>query len=167
MKQILSQLDKLIGIDNRDGELFLRKTKPHHIELFSNVLHTTKDFAPKELKPHLRRVLNATSARMAKGRMLKAHKETGGAFFDFLKKGASAVSNVAKTIGSTALEAAKNVYDKAVPLAQKGFEAAKPLIKEHGPTLLGTAASMIPIVGPVAGPVVKEGTKYLFGKLFG
>ena len=167
LRSNLLRLEKLKRTEPQEAEEFLKKSKPHHIEFFQNTLHTFKEHAPKDIKPHLRRVLNSTSARMAKSRMLKAHKDTEGGFFDFLKKAGTAISNVAKQAGNTIVQTSKNVFDKAVPLAQKGFEAAKPLIKEHGPTLLGKAAEMIPIAGPIAGPIVKKGSQMLFNKLFG
>jgi hypothetical protein len=74
---------------------------------------------------------------------------------------------MAKSAGSQIVSTAHNFYDKAKPLAEKGFQMAKPYVKEYAPTLLGKAAEMIPIVGPIAGPIVKKGAEYGIKKLFG
>ena len=161
MESFLSKL-----IKSTDGEKCIRSFKPDQTDYMAHVLHSVKKYTPPELKPHVSRILRSATPRIAKSRMLQAHSETGGSFFDFLKKAGSAVSNIAQKAGNQAIAVSNKFFDKAVPLAQKGLTLAKPYIKEHGPSLLGKAAEMIPVVGPVAGPVVKKGAEMLFNKFF-
>jgi hypothetical protein len=137
-KSLISKLKKLEKTPTVEGEEFLRKCKPEHIEFLAHLLHTFKEYTPAELKRHVRRVLSSTSCRMGKSRMIKAHQETGGAFFDWLKNGAADVSNLVKDKGTSIMSTAKGVFDKAVPYFSKGLENVK--------LLLGKAASKIPVV---------------------
>lgn len=163
----LKKLQKLTQTPTELGEDFIRKLKAEDIDFLAHLLHTFKKYTPTELKKHVSSVLRSKTPRIAKSRMIEAHIETGGAFFDHLKNAGNAVVDMAKRAGTAVANTASNFYDKAVPLVQKGLDAAKPYVKEYGPNLLGTAASFTPVVGPLLGPVVKKGAEWGFKKLFG
>ena len=162
----LKRIRKMINTPTEHGDVFIKNSKPHHIDFIGHMLHTFKEHTPHELKPFVSHILRSKTPRIAKSRMIKAHHETGGGFFDFLKGAGSTISNIAKKVGSSVASTASNVYDKAVPLAKKGLEFAKPYIKEYAPEAVGFGVSHIPLVGPSIAPVAKMGTKWLLGKLF-
>jgi hypothetical protein len=154
-KSNLSRVKKLLKSSHQEGETFLKNSKPHHIEFFQNVLHTFHPAVPEHLKGHVRKVLASTSARMAKSRMISAHKATGGAFLDYLKSGASAVANLAKKAGNAVMDVGHNVFDKAKTFAQKGFDMIKPLVEQY----------VVPAVKQYAPDLAKKGAQMLVDKL--
>lgn len=162
----IKRLQKLVQCDTENGDGFLKNSKPEFIDFLCHMIHTFKKYHPQELKAHFRKILSSKTARQAKSRMRKAHEETGGGWFDTMKSYGSSALNMAKDLGSSALSTAGSWFDKGKDLASQGFNMAKPYIKEYGPTLLGKAGEMIPIVGPIAGPVIKKGSEWAFGKLF-
>jgi hypothetical protein len=162
----LKYLRSLSKIKIEDAIKFLGKSKPENIDFLCHVIKTFKHHSPPEIKRHLTKILRSKTARIAKKRMIAAHNETGGAFSDWLKKAGNSVTDMAKRAGSSITSTASSFFDKALPMAQKGLEFAKPYIKEYGPTLAGKAAAMIPVIGPIAEPIAKKGAEWLLGKLF-
>lgn len=160
----LKKVVKLIQTPIEHSEKFLKGLKPHHTDFFGHMLHTFKKHTPAELKPHVAHVLRSKTPRIAKGRMIKANRETGGGMFDWLKKTGSSVAHMASNLGSQVVQTAHNFYDKAKPLAEKGFQMAKPYIKQYGPDAVGMATGYIPAVGPVLAPIAKKGAQMLFNK---
>ena len=103
-----SFLSKLIN--SEDGDKCIRSFKPDQTDYLAHVLHTFKKHTPADLKPHVSRILRSATPRIAKARMLKAHSETGGAFFDFLKKAGSAVKNIAQKVGDSAINVSNKFF---------------------------------------------------------
>lgn len=164
--EIHTKLKKLINTHTEQGEKFLKNCKTNHIEFFGHMMHTFKKHTPPELKSHISHILKSKTPRIAKARMIKAHLDTQGGFFDFFKRAGNSISDIAKKTGNSIYTTATNFYDKAVPIAQKGLEYAKPYVKEYGPYVAGKAAAMIPVIGPIAEPIAKKGTEWLLNKFF-
>ena len=163
-KSNLKILKKIIATPSVDMLKLYTGMKAPTTHFLGHLVHSLKKYTPPELKDHVKNILRCPDPKSAGLAFQKAHIETGGSFSDWLKKGANAVSNGVKAIGSKAVELKNTFFDKAVPLAEKGLAYAKPYIKEHAPTLLGKAAEMIPVVGPIAGPIVRKGTEWLLIK---
>ncbi|NCZ53749.1 MAG: hypothetical protein EBY81_07630 [Verrucomicrobia bacterium] len=162
----LKKLVKLVNTPTEEGGAFLKTAKPEHIDFLCHMLKSYKQHAPDEIKNHVAYILKSKTARIAKMRMLKAHNETGGGFFDFLKSTGSSVLNGAKAIGSSIASTVGSFYDKAVPYAQKGLEMAKPYVKKYAPEAVAYGVSHIPIVGPSIAPLAKMGTNWFVNKFF-
>lgn len=113
---------------------------------------------------HIKDILQSKDAKEAKRMFIKAHTESGGNFMDWVKKGASAVAQGVKSIGDKALGVTGSFFNKAVPLANKGMELAKPYIKEYLPNLVEKGANMIPVIGPAVAPIAKKGADWLLSK---
>lgn len=162
----LRRLKKMTQTHPEHADQFLKGCKAGFIDFLSHSLHTFKKHVPEEYKKHVSHILRAKTARIAKARMLEAHHVTGGGIFDFFKRVGSSVLDMTKRAGSSVASTASSFYDKAVPMAQKGLDLAKPYIKEYGPYIAGKAAEMIPVIGPVAGPIVKKGAAWALDKLW-
>jgi hypothetical protein len=160
----LKILKRIIKTPSEDMLKFYTDMGAPTTHFLGHLVHSLKKYTPPELKDHVKSILRCPDPKSAGLAFQKAHIETGAGFSDWLKKGANAVSNGVKAIGAKAVEAKNAFFDKAVPLAEKGLAYAKPFIKEQGPTLLGKAAEMIPVVGPIAGPIVKKGAEWLLNK---
>ena len=155
---ILKRIIKTPGIDMLKLYSGMR---PKTTDFLLHLTHSLKKYTPPEHVQHIKDILKSKDIPEAKEMFKKAHIESGGGFSDWLKKGASAVSNGVKALGSKVVETKNAFMDKAIPLAQKGFALAKPYIKEHLPTLLGKAASLLPVVGSIAEPLVRKGAEFL------
>ena len=166
MEANIRRLAKLVQTDTSEGDKFLKNSKGEFIDFMCHMIHTFKKYHPQELKAHFRKILASKTARQAKGRMRKAHEETGGGFFDSVKSFGNSALNMAKDYGSQALQTAGSWFDKGKDLASKGFDLAKPYIKEYAPQAVQMGASYIPVVGPIVAPFAKKGAEWALGKLF-
>ena len=160
----LKKLEKLCRTDIEAGHQFLTDAKPEFIDFLCHFLHSHKKYAGDDIKKHIKKILKSDTVSNAKKQMLKSNLETGGSFFSFVKNAGTSLVNTAKNVGSQIADTTGSWFDKTKELASKGLNIAKPYIKEYGPELLGKAAEMIPIVGPVAGPIVKKGSSWLLNK---
>lgn len=160
----LRKLSKLLKTSTTDSDKFLKGCNSEFVDFLCHLIHTFKKYAHPEMKKHITKVLKSKTARIAKSKMRESNNETGGGFFDFVKNAGSKISNIASNIGSHVVSTASSWFDKGTDMAKKGFQLAKPYIKEYGPTVLGKVASMTPMFGNIAEPIVKEGAKHLFNK---
>ena len=154
-KSNLSRVKKLSKTPHSEGEAFLKNSKPHHIEFFQNAIHTFHPLANEVVRPHLRKILSSTSPRMAKSRMIDAHKVTGGAFFDYLKNAGTTVYNLAKKAGNAVMDTAHSAWDKSKSYLDKGFSLIKPLVQEY----------VLPKIKEYAPDLAKKGAQFLVDKL--
>jgi len=166
MDSYIRKLKKLVKTDNSEGSSFLKGTKPEHIDYLLHNIKTFKKYTPDELKPHINKILKSKTARIAKKRLIESNDITGGGIFDFVKKIGSSTVNMAKDLGNNIVNKTSSFFDKAVPMAKKGFELAKPYIKQYAPEAVSFGVSHIPAIGPTVAPIAKQGTKWLLNKLF-
>lgn len=160
-KTNLNILKKVLKTPSIDMLKLYKGMRPATTHFLGHLVHSLKKYSPPEHMQHIKDILRCPDPESAKQMFIKAHVESGAGFSDWLKKGASAVSNGVKALGSKVVQTGTAFFDKAVPLAQKGLKAAAPYIKQYAPDLLGKAASMIPIVGSIAEPLVRKGAEFL------
>jgi len=164
-KQMNNILRKLSATKLNGGEKFINECMPKDIDTCCHLIHTFSPLANEKLKDSIHQILTCKTPASAKKKMLSAHHTHGAGFMDFLKKGASTMGSLVKNFGSNAVKTTGSFFNKAVPLAQKGFAMAKPFIRDYAPSAVAFGVSHIPVVGPTIAPIVKKAAEWGLNKL--
>ena len=156
---IRKRLTKLTHACECRGDQFISKSPDEFIEFLLSLIQTFKEHAHPTLKKHITNILKSKSAEEARHKIMQANQISGGGFFDFLKKAGSAIAKVPVMVKNS-------FFNTVLPLAQRGLELAKPVIREHTGNLVKNVIGTLPI--PLSGPisdVAKKGVDWGLGKL--